>query len=86
MISQCLLAFISGMIVLPINLSAGMVADKTYWAVSMQPIIAVAWVCGVRSVVGGFWPCFAYVIGGTLGAYLSILIRRNIKRQCHSSW
>jgi len=71
-----LLAFLAGMIVLPINLAAGHVADKSYNAVWFQPIIATTWVVGVRAVVAGFWPCLAYIIGGTLGAYLSILIRR----------
>ncbi len=71
-----ILAFLAGMIVLPINLAAGHVADKSYNAVWLQMIIAPMWCLGVNNVVHGWWPCLAYIAGGVTAAALSIMIRR----------
>jgi hypothetical protein len=76
MVASCL-AFLSGFgMVLLISLNTGLIADRKWSAVALQPLVTAMWVLGTTQVVKGFWPCVTYTVGATAGSALGLFLRK----------
>ena len=53
-----------------IQLNTAFIADRSWFSVALQPLIALSWCVGISGVVKGPWGIAGYVLGSTLGATL----------------
>ena len=63
-----------------IQANTGFIADRSWWAVGTQPLIAAAWCVGISGVVKGPVGIAGYIMGSTLGAFVVSLWRTRRRR------